>query len=195
VTSAIAQIESAFVARLNALQRPGGLKVNVDSYAGQLDDELFGWIRSLPAAWVTFDAVTEARRVGGRTFKYTGTFEVLSAQRHLGQDVRRLNDDSKALDIGVYELVEQNKLALVNQKLGLAIQPVTPGVIRSVMKGVFDRQAITVLSQAFTTTWMETVPEDAVSPDGELQLVGLNYLLVPGDDTVDSTDLVTTRTS
>lgn len=192
MTSPITLIEDAIVARLSAVQRAYGL-LRAESYGGQLDDETFGWVRSLPAVWVTFDAVTESRRVGRHTFKLKGTFEVLSAQRHLVQDQRRMNGGNSGLDVGVYELVEDNKLALVNQALGLAIQPMSPGAIRSVAKSMVNREAITVLSQSFTTEWMEEYPDAALTPDGTLTTVGLNYLLKPGDNVADSSDTVTTQ--
>lgn len=82
MSSPIRQIEAALVARLSAVQRTSG-QIKAESYGGQLDDELFGWVRTLPGVWVTFDAVTEFKRVGRRTFKAKGNFEVLVAQRHL----------------------------------------------------------------------------------------------------------------
>lgn len=191
MSSPVGQVENAMVARLTAATRASG-QLKAESYGGQLDDELFGWVRSLPAVWVTFDAVTEFKRMGRRTFKVKGSFEVLTAQRNLVQDDRRLNAEAKGRDVGVYELVEQNKLALVNQDLGLAIQGFTPGAIRSVMKGVVNREAITVLAQSFSTEWMEEYPDPALTPDGDLVTVGLNYLFKPGDDTADSSDVVTT---
>lgn len=81
----------------------------------------------------------------------------------------------------------------MNQSLGLQIQPITPGAIRSVMKGMVNREAITVLAQAFSTEWMEDYPDAALTPDGELVTVGLEYLIKPGDDVTDTSDLVTTR--
>lgn len=191
--SPIALVEAAMVQRLSTLQRPGGVKLQAESYAAQLDDETFAWMRQLPATWVTFDAVTDVRRVGSRTFRVAASFEVLVAQRHLQQDKRRLNDEAKGRDVGVYQLLAQNQLALANQKLGLAIQPLTPGPIRAVMKTQQQREAIAVYAQRFTTVWMDEIPEEAVTPDGILITVGLDYLLKPGDDEADSSDLVTTR--
>lgn len=193
MTSPIAQIEAGMVARLTTVPRPNGLALKAESYGAQLDDETFGWIRSLPAVWVTFDAVTEMKRVGRRTFKLKGGYEVLVAQRHLVQDDRRLNADTAGRDVGAYELIEQNKLALVNSDLGLQIQPITPGAIRSVMKGLVNREAIVVMAQAFSTEWMEEYPDEALTPDGQLVTVALDYLLKPGDQVVDSSDLLTTR--
>lgn len=181
------------VAHLAAVKRPGGLQLQTESYGAQLDDETFGWVRTLPACWVTFDGVTESKRVGRRTFKLKGNFEVLVAQRNLLQDARRLNDEAAGRDIGVYELIEQNKLALVNRPLGLQIEGFSPGLIRSVMKGLVNREAIAVLAQTFTTAWMEEIPDEVFTPDGVLETVHLDYLLKPGDDVTDSSDVVTTR--
>lgn len=192
MSSPVRQIELAMIERLAGAARAYS-KVPVESYGAQLDDETFQWIRTLPAIWVTFDAITEFKRVGRRTFKVAGNFEVLVAQRNLVENARRLNDATHGRDVGVYELLEDNKLILVNQRLGLEIQPLTPGAVRPVMKGMVNRDAITVLSQSFSTEWMEEYPDPAATPDGDLQLVGLNYLIKPGDETVDSSDVVTTR--
>lgn len=191
MSNPIQLVEEALVARLRAVQRPyTGLVV--ESYGAQLDDETFGWVRTLPACWVTFDQVHDVKRVGSRSLKVTATFEVLTAQRALVENDRRLGAAGPAAGVGVYQLVEDNKLALVGQKLGLAIQPLTPGAIRPVMKGIANRDAVAVYAQVFRTEWMETTPDPNAS-DTDLLDIGLNYLLKPGDDIADSTDLVTLR--
>lgn len=182
------------LARLRNVSRPyTGL--TVESYGAQLDDELFSWVRTLPATWVTFDKVSESTRISRLRFRITGTFEVLSAQRALAENDGRLGGPQQARDVGVYQLIEDNKLALANQKLGLAIQKLTPGPIRSVMKGTAQRDALAIYAQAFSTTWVEEIPDEELPTDGTLIHVGLNYFLKPGDDVVDSTDELTTRTS
>lgn len=192
MTSPIKLIEEAMLQRLRGAVRPyTGL--TVESYGAQLDDEMFAWIRTVPATWVTFDKITEATRISRRLFRYTGSFEVLCAQRALGENDGRLGGPLQARDVGVYQLLEDNKLALVNQKLGLAIQPITPGAVRSVMKGLAQRDAMAIYAQVFSTTWVEEIPDSELTPDGDLVTVGLNYLIKPGDDTVDTSDLVTTR--
>jgi len=187
VTSPVRQIEQAMVTRLRAARAYEGLMV--ESYAAQLDDELFEWVRKLPATWVTFDSIAETKRISRREFMVTANFDVLCAQRHLVENARRLNA-TQAADIGVYELLEDNKLLLANQKLGLAIQPLTPGAVRPVMKGQAHRDAVAVYSQAFRTKWIETLPEGAESDDDWIR-IGLDYLIKPGDENVDSSDLLT----
>lgn len=193
MTSPVQQVELAMLARLRDVTRPyTGL--NIESYGAQLDDETFAWLRTMPASWVTFDKIEENKRLSKHSFKVSATFEVLVAQRALVENARRLGAPGHADNVGVYQLLEDNKLALVNQSLGLAIQPLVPGPVRSVMKGVAGRDAVAVYAQAFRTEWMEVYPEDT-SSDPMLLSVGLNYLLKPGDDAPDSVDLVTTRTS
>lgn len=189
--NAVTLIERAILERLRT---PRPYKPEVESYGAQLDDETFSWIRVLPAVWVTFDGAQQVERIGKRTWKYQGTFEVLAAQRALLQDARRLQD-AATQDVGVYQLVHDNKMLLAGQKLGLPIGALSPGAIRSVVKSQVNRDAIAVYAQQFRTTWMEELPEDVVSPAGELMTVGFSYFLKPGDDVADRTDLLTTRTS
>lgn len=197
MTSPVRQIENAIVQQLKTVPRAyNGLLV--ESYAAQLDDEMFEWIRRLPATWVTFDQVPEAKRVGPRSYLMSGTFEVLCAQRSLRENDARLNDATKGAALGVYELLEDNKLALLNQKLGLPIDPIQPGAIRPVMKGMVKGEPIAIYAQVFHTRWQEVYPEPDALPSGTLVSVGLNYFLRPdhnpATDPADKTDLVTTRT-
>lgn len=199
--SPIRQIELAILAQLRAVQRPyTGLVI--ESYAAQLDDELFAWVRTLPAVWVTFGQAQEVKRLGAHSFLMKATFEVVCAQRSLQENAGRLNAASSGADVGVYELLEDNKTALVNQSLGLAIQPLTPGAIRPMMKSMVNRDAVVVYAQEFHTQWQE-VYEDApaastsTTPDGVLQTVGFNYYLkpqhTPPGDAPDAVDLLTTQ--
>ncbi len=191
MSSPVRQIELAMRERLRELLTPAG--VTVESYGAQLDDETFAYVRTLPAQWVTFDAITSVKKTGKRTYIYSANFEVLSAQRHLNDNDRRLNDASADQDVGVYELIERAKLALSGQKLGLAIQQLEPGAVRSVAKTMAGRDAVAIYAQQFSTSWMEELPPEELMRPGELVTVGLNYLIKPGDEVTDTSDLVTTR--
>jgi phage gp37-like protein len=192
VSSPVRQIELAIVQQLREV--PRDYKPLIESYAAQLDDEMFGWVRKLPAIWVTFGDVTDVQRKGANTYIHTGTFEVLCAQRHLQENAGRLTGAEKGQDIGVYEMLEHNKLALVNQDLGLDIQEFVPGAIRPLMKSMVNREAVVIYSQVFTTRWMEVYPEPGAVPAGELVKVGLEYFMKPSQTTppgaADRTDLI-----
>ena len=193
--SPVALIEAAIVQRLRSVPRAyTGLAV--ESYAAELDDEMFGWVRTLPASWVTFSGIKSYKRTGTRSFLVDGDFEVLVAQRALQENTGRLNDGATGADVGAYALLEDNKLALVNQLLGLAIQPLTPGPIRAVMKSRVNREGIWVYAQTFSTQWKEVFEQLAATPDGILQTIGMSYFLKPQHtppvSPPDTTDLITT---
>lgn len=195
MSSPIALIEAAIVQQLRTV--PRAYKPLIESYAAQLDDAMFDWLRSLPAVWVTFGDVKSVQRKGVHSYMHSGSFEVLSAQRALGENAGRLAGESRGDSIGVYEMLEHNKLALVNQKLGLPIDPLVPGAIRPVMKGMVMNQAVVIYAQEFSTRWMETYPDPDSVPAGQLVTVGLNYFLRPdhnpATDPPDKTDLATTK--
>jgi phage gp37-like protein len=195
MSSPVRLIEQAIVQQLRAV--PRAYKPLIESYAAQLDDEMFGWIRTLPATWVTFGDVKSVQRKGAHTYIYSGTFEVLSAQRALVENAGRLAGEARGDSLGVYELLEHNKLALVNQKLGLPIDPLSPGAIRPVMKGMVNSQAVVIYAQEFSTRWMEAYPDPDAVPAGELVTVGLEYFLKPQHsppgDPPDKTDMLTTQ--
>ncbi len=122
---------------------------------------------------------------------------MLSAQRALGENAGRLAGEGRGDSIGVYELLEHNKLALVNQKLGLPIDPLVPGAIRPVMKGMVKNHAVVIYAQEFSTRWMETYPDPDTVPAGQLVTIGLDYFLkpqhTPPGDLPDKSDTLTTQ--
>lgn len=194
--SPVALIEAGIVERLRQVQRAySGLLI--ESYAAELDDELFGWVRTLPACWVTFSGIKSYTRTGTRSFQVEGDFEVLVAQRALQENAGRLNAAATGADVGVYALMEDNKVALVNQMLGLAIQPLTPGPVRAVMKSRVNREGIVVYAQTFSSAWKEVFEQQAATPDGTLETVGMNYWIKPDRnmaiDPADKTDVISTN--
>jgi len=184
--SPIKQIEEAMVAALKAALPA----VLVESYAGQLDEENAEWMRRLPCLWVTFERTTNVKRVGRLRYKCTGRFQVMAAQRALGPEpAARLGGFGQA---GVYELLDQHaKRALADQQLGLAMDPLTPRGTAMVVQGYFGNDAVSVMSSAWETTYVEVVTEAEAVPPGELKTIGLQYFVKPGDDVADAADVVT----
>ena len=191
MTSPIQLVEAALLERLRGASRPyAGL--TVESYGAQLDDETFAWLRTVPACWVTFDQIASVKRISRRRLRVAATFEVLAAQRALVTNQARLGGTVDARDVGIYQLLEDNKLALANQRLGLGIDPITPGAVRAVMKGQVQRDAMAIYAQQFATSWVEEIPDDELASDGTLIRVGLHYFIKPGDEVEDTTDELTT---
>jgi phage gp37-like protein len=185
----LTQIEQAMVAKL-ALALPG---LQVESYAGQLDDEHTEWLRVLPCAWVTFETTTKVRRIGRRRVQKGVRFQVLVAQRMLGPEpAARLGGFGQK---GLYDLVENDvQGALIDQTLGLPIDSLAPAATRMVVQGYFGNDAAAVISIGFTTGFIETLTDPTAQAPGDLNTVGLAYELQPGDDQADAADVVTLAT-
>ncbi len=187
--SAVKLIELAMIKLLAALPRTQKLAA-CESYAGNLDDQAWTWIRAVPAVWVKFVGA-ERKRSGPRKMLVDGTFMVACACRNLAtQPSARLGD---AAEVGVYDLLEENQQALWNSTLGLPVQPLTPGKTQQMLDGIAPNgEPMAVYAQEFTVQWMELQPEPGAVPAGELRSVYLNYFLKPGDALVDASDVVTT---
>lgn len=184
--SVIQQIEEAMVAALRAAM-PG---VDVESYAGQLDDELAEWMRRLPCVWVTFERISQVQVIGRRKLRNTARFQVLAAQRALGnENAARLGGHGQA---GVYELLDTTvKRVLMHSRIGLPIQPLVPTSVAMVAQGFFGNEAAAVMSIGWQTSYDETIDEPGADQVADLTKVGLNYPLKPGDNVPDGADLVT----
>ena len=184
--STINTIEQAMVARLQAKLQG----VVVESYAGQLDDQLATWVRQLPAVWVTFERLPEQRRVSRRKIKATARFQVMVAQRALsGEPAARQGAHGFK---GVYDLLDADvKQVLMDSTLGLAIEPLAPAGTQMVAQGYFANEAVAVMSCAWVTAFIESVPDLPEEEPAELHTVGLGYPIKPGDDVADAADVVT----
>jgi phage gp37-like protein len=183
-TSPIKLIETALVSTLQA----GMPEVLIESYAGQLDDEHSEWLRRLPCVWVTFERTSGVKRVGRRKFRSKARFQIMAAQRVLGTEpAGRLGGLG---EVGVYELLDEHvKRLVVDNQLGLAIDPIEPRGLSMVLQGFFGNDAIAVMALAIETGYVETIadPEEV----GEFSSLGIKYFLKPGDDVADAADEVT----
>lgn len=190
MVSTIQLIEQAMVDRLRATLPD----VTVESYAGQLDDQMATWVRQLPAVWVTFERLPQQRRLSRRKLHATARFQVMVAQRALsGEPSARMGAHGFK---GVYALLDGDvKRSLMDSTLGLAIEPLSPAGTQMVAQGFFANEAVAVMSAAWVTAFTETVEPLPSEEPGELHSVGLSYSIKPGDELADAADVVTLTTS
>lgn len=91
---------------------------------------------------------------------------------------------------GINPLVMAAVQYLLNQKLGLAIGPLAPARFRDVTtEEKYDAGVIEYLLEFSTWFDIRQLEEEAL---GELVTMAVDYLLKPGDDTVDASDTLTT---
>lgn len=213
------QTEDAIIARLRL--GLGRMVTEVGSYGGELDEGLEEAIRRFPAAWVTFGGVTKTDPYGTsrQKFKATGQFVVMVGERSVRSEAAGRRGGPAEGEVGSYPLVYAVRRLLSSQDLGLPIEALMPGRVRTLYNTRLERQAFSVFACEFQTAWIEEAlprdhwpsppapgtPEAETSPDavfaryqGKLGQpdpdwlrTGLNYHLTPDDGQADAQDLIT----
>ncbi len=191
----VAQVENAIVAALKtaATGFTGLPQASIESYGGQLDDETFEWVRTLPAVWAVFAGVpAKPTRHGTARDKwlFPATFTVFCGQRNLAGNQRLRQGDAR--NPGVYALLQLVREALLGQDLGLPIEPFEPGALRVTTSVVINRDGVMVYAFDWHTRWVETTQAAPLAPEGWLDRIGLQYFLKPGDAVADAADELTT---
>lgn len=185
----LAAIETAIIARIKNATLP--YLHSVESYGGQFDDEAFDVVRVLPAVWVTFAGAAKPEQKGEQKFLTPATFAVMCCARSTRSE-RTTRHNGPAGEVGVYQILADIKQLLLMQDLGLAIDHFRPGAIRTLYNTTLRNSGLAVFSQEWHTKFVDTVAPDA---SVDLQRVGLNYRIKPGDDVTDASDIVTLKQS
>ncbi|MCB6182315.1 DUF1834 family protein [Leeia sp. TBRC 13508] len=191
--SVIAQIEDAMINRLRTTLQATGYKVDVDSYAGQLEDDR--GVRRLPAVWLYFEGGGEPKPVGTSRQKWLIplTWSILIATQNLRgeREARTGLVAGTRNELGSYQLQSDVRRSLINQDFGLPIDQMRPGKTKALSVGKQDG-GISVYSLQCHTKYVEIMPEAAANAsDPDWLRTGLNYFLQPDDGKVDASDLVT----
>lgn len=122
----IAAIEDEIVAALQASTLSETCK-KIDSYSGQIDDlikEVASMIIGLPAVYVLYFG-SRFSEVANRSFDDEMIFTVVSIAKSLRGRAE--------LRTGIYEMLEVEKTTLINNNLGLNIEPLHPQTIEPAM--------------------------------------------------------------
>jgi phage gp37-like protein len=199
----IAAIEDAIIGQIKtaAAALPGlGYTINsVASYGGELDGDLAQVVRSFPGVWVTYTGSGKPRPYSLEKSKWVVpvTFAVMVGARNVrGERATRhgLSVGGQTAEVGVYQMLDDIGLLLINQDFGLAIKRLAPGATRTLYNTKLNNQALAVFAREWHTEYIEaqpSVPIDVTNPDW-LRL-GINYYLTPGDALPDASDLTTLR--
>ncbi|MCG9060285.1 DUF1834 family protein, partial [Laribacter hongkongensis] len=212
----ISEIEMAIQSRLR--EGLGRLVRSVETYAGELDDDLGDIVRALPAAWVTFGGVqsTAPHNTRKDLWHAHGLFVVLVGAYDLSPEyARRGRPQQPGQPVGSYGLVRAVRRLLTWQDMGLPIGHLEPGRVRVMFNGAVSKQALSVYACEFRTSWLEEAlpvgrwpapdsadDQDAVfavaggrldQPAPEWLHTGLCYHLAPDDGRPDAEDQLTMR--
>ncbi len=92
----------------------------VDTYAGQLEEDISRLVQPFPAVFVTYGG-SAFEWVDGRSFSAAPDFSVIVAARDL-----RGKEDLRKAEYGCYRMVADALAAIANQTFGLDILPMKP---------------------------------------------------------------------
>jgi phage gp37-like protein len=183
----ISAIEDAIILRLKKLK----YFLEVQSYSGEFDEEgLAEVVRRYPAAWITYAGGGKPKRMSGTKWLTPANFVVMVAARNVRNDLATRHGDSR--EVGSYQMIHDVRGLLLGQDFdGMKIEPLSPGSTRTLYNTRLGQKALSVYAIEFTTAYVEEVMSEEVV--GDLLKVGLNYIIKPGDDVVDASDVVTLR--
>lgn len=212
----ITQIESNIIQRLKLGM--GSMLREVASYSGELDVDIGNIIRAFPAAWVTFGGITNSKYTSTSRQKVivTGKFVVMVGDYNTRSDASSRTGGANLNEVGTYRHIHGVRRLLTGQDLGLTINPLMPGVVRTLYNTQVNERALSIFACEFETHWHEHVlangawpeftnnPDEAdhlfnlysdnlQQPDPDLLRVGLHYD-PPGIGSAEApADLVPTR--
>lgn len=199
----IAAIEEAIIARIKtaSASTPGlGYAIReVKSYGGEFDEDLAQVVRSFPAVWVAFAGSGKSKPMGtGRNKWLTPvTFVVMVGARNVrGERETRqgLTVGGVLQEVGVYQMLKDISLLLINNDLGLKIDYLKPGATRTLFNTRMNNQGIAVFAREWHTEFVEEQPREDIDPTSANWLsLGINYYLQPDDGVADLSDAVTLR--
>ncbi|MCR4178908.1 DUF1834 family protein [Providencia vermicola] len=212
----ITQIERCIIQRLTLGM--GSMLREVASYSGELDVDMGNIIRAFPAAWVTFGGITNSKYTSTSRQKVivTGKFVVMVGDYNTRSDAASRTGGVNLNEVGTYRHIHGVRRLLAGQDLGLTIDPLMPGVVRTLYNTQVNERALSIFACEFETRWHEQVlangawpeftrnPDEADNlfnlyrgklqqPDPDLLRVGLHYDPLGVGSAEAPADLVPTR--
>jgi len=181
----ISEIEDAIISRIKGAEGMEYLKT-VTSYGGELDDDLSNVVRSYPAVWIVYAGSGKPKKIGAEKWKTPVTFALMAAARNVRSEgsTRR----GSKLEVGSYQILKDASTLILGQDLGMEIERLEPGAVRTLYNTKVRSAGLSVLSQQWTTAYIQNKPTE-----DDVALIGMNikYYLKPGDDVEDLTQHLT----
>ena len=166
----IAMIEEAVKAQIARAKLP--YLRTLATYSGEFDTQLATLVRAFPAIWVAYKGESEPRAVSTakEVWKCPATFLVMVGTYSLQNEQARHG----GVTIGAYQMIADVRALLLRQKLGLAIDKLTPGRTAPLINAKLNGQGIAAYVMEWKTSYpmevrregREYVYED-LRPEGE----------------------------
>jgi len=195
----IAEIENALIAHLQTACASAALGYTVRevaSYGGEFDEGLLAEVRRFPAIWVAFAGSGRPVPYGtskGRWIKPLVFVTMVGTRSIRGERQTRLGGPVPLEEPGAYQMLDDVEAALANQDLGLAIDRLLPGAVRTLFNTRLNQEAVAVFAQEWHTKVVLDLSDGlAIDPrQPDWLRLGIRYHLTPDDGLADAEDLVT----
>ncbi|MGK3122911.1 DUF1834 family protein [Candidatus Pantoea formicae] len=160
----VTQIENAIIGRLK--QGLGQLVREVKSYSGELDGEAANVIRQLPAVWVTFGGIqgSELLSTARNKWRDRARFVVIVGTRNVRSDEASRHGGAAHSEVGSYPLVYAVRRLLGRQDLGLPVDFLMPGAVRTLFNTALQNQAMSVFACEFDTRFDQSALDNGKFP-------------------------------
>lgn len=167
------RIESAIVERLRL--GLGKAARRVESYGGELDDDMARTINIFPAVWVTFGGImsTTPHSTARKKYLTTGKYVVMVGEVNVRNEASTRRGGAALDEVGTYPLLYAVRRLLSGQDLGMEIDHLRPTRVRTLFNTRIQAQAFSVFAAEFETKWIEEAldngrfpaPENEADPD------------------------------
>lgn len=156
-------VERAIVERLRT--GLGKMVRACESYGGELDDDLATVVKLLPAVWVTFGGIEKTVPVSTarREFRSTGIWVVMIGEKtNVRSNVAGRRGGPLLSEVGTYPLLYAVRRLLSSQDLGVAIDFLRPGRVRTLFNSRVAQTPVTAFAAEFRADFIENaLPMDA----------------------------------
>ncbi|WMD23098.1 DUF1834 family protein [Achromobacter seleniivolatilans] len=167
----IGSIQAAMIERLQI--GLGKMVKSVESYGGELDDELATVVRRFPAAWVSFLGVQATKGMNTARTKNLarGRFTVMVGQRSVrSEDAPRKGSRDQ---VGTDQLIYAVRRLLAGQDFGLDdVGQMKPGAVRPLFNGRAKADACAIFAVEFDVEWVEHVLSNGRWPSPDPGQIG-----------------------
>lgn len=181
----IGVIEQAIIDKITAANGSAGALGyqirKIGSYGNELDDNIRSLVKQFPAAWVTFGGEGKPRQRGGKVWIHEPVFAVIvAAKNRRNEEAARRGADGKP---GSYQIAEDIRGLLAGQDLGIAIDPLAPGRIRSLVNRAMQGGSASIYAIEFHTAY-ESEQAAATENIGSFETFHVDYDLPPHGNVV-----------
>lgn len=161
----IADLEQALKARLTDERDAKGLKFHVDTYSGQLDDDLLRELaQKAPSIYVTFSGMSKARQMRNGAHSFEATFVLIVAGKSTNDEHARGGGRGGKI-VGAFELIDFSFFATCDLDHELLDRKFEPQRVTNLFSAKVGREYLAVYGLALTCKLTVTADWDVSELD------------------------------